>query len=95
MKRITKIEENKALSVKKKTLVAAYCRVSTASDEQLISLDTQKAHYEDYIKSNVDWEYAGIFYDEGITGTKKGLWIWSLQSPSVVSAEIPQTVWNW
>ena len=71
MKRITKIEENKALSVKKKTLVAAYCRVSTASDEQLISLDTQKAHYEDYIKSNVDWEYAGIFYDEGITGTKK------------------------
>lgn len=71
MKRITKIEENKALSVKKKTRVAAYCRVSTASDEQLISLDTQKAHYEDYIKSNVDWEYAGIFYDEGITGTKK------------------------
>lgn len=72
MKRITKIEENKALSVKTKTRVAAYCRVSTASDEQLISLDTQKAHYEDYIKSNNEWEYAGIFYDEGITGTKKG-----------------------
>lgn len=71
MQRITKIEENKALLVKKKTRVAAYCRVSTASDEQLISLDTQKAHYEDYIKSNDEWEYAGIFYDEGITGTKK------------------------
>lgn len=40
MKRITKIEENKALSIKKKTRVAAYCRVSTASDEQLINLDT-------------------------------------------------------
>ena len=71
MKRITKIEENRVLSVKKKTRVAAYCRVSTASDEQIISLDTQKAHYEDYIKSNNEWEYAGIFYDKGITGTKK------------------------
>ena len=71
MKRITKIEENNALSVKTKTRVAAYCRVSTASDEQLISLDTQKAHYEDYIKSNSEWEYAGVFFDEGITGTKK------------------------
>lgn len=71
MKRITKIEENKALSLKKKIRVAAYCRVSTASDEQLISLEAQKAHYEDYIKSNDEWEYAGLYYDEGITGTKK------------------------
>lgn len=45
--------------------------MSTASDEQLISLETQKAHYEDYIKSNDEWEYAGLYYDEGITGTKK------------------------
>ena len=71
MKCITRIAENKALSVKEKIRVAAYCRVSTASDEQLISLDTQKAHYEDYIKSNSEWEYAGVFFDEGITGTKK------------------------
>lgn len=71
MKRITKIEENKALSNSRKIRVAAYCRVSTASDEQLISLEAQKAHYEDYIKSNDEWEYAGLYYDEGITGTKK------------------------
>ncbi|URZ02040.1 recombinase family protein [Clostridium felsineum] len=71
MKRITKIEENKVLSVKKKTRVAAYCRVSTSSDEQLISLDAQKAHYEKYIKSNDEWEYAGLYHDEGVTGTKK------------------------
>lgn len=38
MKRITKIEENKSLGRKKKLRVAAYCRVSTASDEQLVSL---------------------------------------------------------
>ena len=61
MKRITKIEENKTLSIRKKIRVAAYCRVSTSSDEQIISLEAQKAHYEDYIKSNDEWEYAGLF----------------------------------
>ena len=51
MKRITKIEENMLLE-KRKLRVAAYCRVSTARDEQLVSLAAQKAHYENYIKSN-------------------------------------------
>lgn len=69
MKRITKIEEKK-LEVRK-IRVAAYCRVSTASEEQLISLDAQKAHYEEYIKVNDSWEYAGLYYDEGVSGTKK------------------------
>ena len=64
MKRITKIEENKSLGRKKKLRVAAYCRVSTASDEQLVSLAAQKAHYENYIKSNDEWEFAGLYYDE-------------------------------
>ena len=70
MKRITKIEENRLLNTKK-LRVAAYCRVSTASDEQLISLEAQKAHYENYIKSNEEWEFAGLYYDEGVSGTKK------------------------
>ena len=69
MKRITKVETTVTVELKK-TRVAAYCRVSTASDEQLISLDAQKLHYEDYIQSNDDWEYAGLYYDEGTTGTK-------------------------
>ncbi len=42
MKRITKIGVNETLGQKKKLKVAAYCRVSTASDEQLISLEAQK-----------------------------------------------------
>ena len=47
MKRITKIEGNAALlNVVRKVRVAAYCRVSTGSDEQLLSLETQKDHYE-------------------------------------------------
>ena len=45
---------------KRKLRVAAYCRVSTARDEQLVSLAAQKAHYENYIKSNDEWEFAGL-----------------------------------
>ena len=71
MKKITKIEPAAATLKKKKRRVAAYCRVSTGMDDQLVSLETQKAHYEDYITANPDWEYAGLYYDEGITGTKK------------------------
>ncbi len=50
--------------------MAAYARVSTNSEEQLLSLETQKTHYENYINSNEEWEFAGLYYDEGISGTK-------------------------
>ena len=69
MKRITKIEAAGA-KAKKKLRVAAYARVSTDTDKQLVSLETQKNHYEKYIKARPDWEYAGLYYDEGVTGTK-------------------------
>ena len=69
MKRITKIEATK--DSKRKLRVAAYARVSTGSDEQLVSLETQKNHYERYIKARPDWDYAGLYYDEAVTGTKK------------------------
>lgn len=55
---------------KKKLRVAAYCRVSTDNDDQRESLEMQKAHYEAWIRLHSDWEYAGVFYDFGITGTK-------------------------
>jgi site-specific DNA recombinase len=72
MKKITKIKENKALlQIKPKLRVAAYARVSTDNADQIISLEAQKAHYEAYIKANPDWEFAGVYYDEGISGTKK------------------------
>ncbi|MBP2028680.1 DNA invertase Pin-like site-specific DNA recombinase [Acetoanaerobium pronyense] len=72
MKKITKIEgSNSDALIKSKRRVAAYCRVSTDSNEQLISLEAQKSHYEKYIKSNPEWEYVGLYYDEGISGTKK------------------------
>ena len=70
MKRITKIENKKQIG---KLRVAAYCRVSTDSNEQLLSLEAQKQHYKEYINSHDDWTYAGIYYDEGISGTKKDI----------------------
>ena len=72
MKKITKIDElQKTLYSKTKLRVAAYARVSTDSDEQLVSLKAQREHYENYIKSNPEWEFAGLYYDEGLSGTKK------------------------
>lgn len=52
-----------------KLKVAAYCRVSTSSDEQLESLSVQKEHYESYIKDHENWDFVGIYFDEGISGT--------------------------
>lgn len=52
-----------------KKRVAAYCRVSTDSEEQLTSYKAQKAYYTQTIGDNPDWELAGIFADEGISGT--------------------------
>ena len=52
-----------------KKRVAAYCRVSTDSEEQLNSYEAQKNYYTQKIEDNPDWEMAGIYADEGITGT--------------------------
>lgn len=49
--------------------VAAYCRVSTDSDEQETSYDAQISHYTNYINSHPDWTLAGIYADDGISGT--------------------------
>lgn len=48
----------------RKTRVAAYCRVSTQMEEQEESLTRQKEYYEQYIRGNSDWEFAGIYYDK-------------------------------
>ena len=72
MKKVTKICDNTPKRKSSDAIkVAAYCRVSTDSDAQLESLETQKSHYEKYINGREDWEFAGIYFDEGITGTKK------------------------
>ena len=72
VKTVTKIEANqRTTGSEKKLRVAAYCRVSTGSDDQLESLAEQKKHYETYIQAHENWDFAGLYYDEGISGTKK------------------------
>lgn len=47
-----------------------YARVSTSSEEQLLSLENQKLHYEQRILANSNWEFVEMYFDEGISGTK-------------------------
>ena len=54
---------------KPKLRVAAYCRVSTDSAEQATSYDAQVEHYTELIQKNPEWEFAGIYADDGISGT--------------------------
>lgn len=59
-------KENKTRT---KLKVAAYCRVSTDQEDQLHSFDAQVEYYTRYIREHPDYEMAGIYADEGITGT--------------------------
>ena len=72
MVKMTTIEPvNNRIYTQRKLRTVAYCRVSTDSNEQQASLENQRTHYSDYIKANSDWEFVGIYFDEGISGTKK------------------------
>lgn len=53
-----------------KLRVAAYCRVSSDSDDQLNSFLAQVRHYTAYIGQNPEWKLADIYADEGLTGTR-------------------------
>lgn len=56
-----------------KKRVAAYARVSTDTEEQLTSYEAQVDYYTRYIQSKDEWNFVGIYTDEGIsaTSTKK------------------------
>ena len=64
-----KPELQQTTTVTKQLRVAAYCRVSTKEEEQASSYEAQCEYYTDKIMSNKEWTMAGIFADEGITGT--------------------------
>lgn len=70
---VTVIEANPLLTTKKsdyrKLNVAAYCRVSTDEEDQINSYKAQVQFYTDHICTNPKWNFAGIYADEGITGT--------------------------
>lgn len=52
----------------KKLRVAAYARVSSDSADQLNSFATQVDYYTGYIQSKEEWEFAGLYADEAISG---------------------------
>ena len=56
--------------VHKKVRVAAYCRVSSSSDDQLHSFAAQVQYYTKFIRNNDQMELVDIYADEGLTGTK-------------------------
>ena len=47
--------------------VAAYCRVSSDSEDQKNSYESQVRHYKDYISQRLDWQLVDIYADEGIS----------------------------
>ena len=64
----TKYSSKSKIQVNKKR-VAGYARVSTDSDEQFTSYEAQVDYYTNYISQRTDWIFAGMYADEGISGT--------------------------
>ena len=68
LKTVKKIEITRpVLPTRKK--VAAYARVSMESDRMMHSLSTQVSYYNELIQSNPEWEFAGVYADNFISGT--------------------------
>ena len=69
IKRITKVMPKKPIVPARKR-VCAYTRVSSGKAAMLHSLSAQVSYYSSYIRKNPEWEYAGVYTDEALTGTK-------------------------
>lgn len=70
MKTLVRIEAKQPPLIVPRMRVAAYCRVSTESERLGHSLATQTSYYSALIQSNPEWEYAGVYADSFISGTK-------------------------
>ena len=57
------------INSRKKWRVAGYARVSTDHDDQISSYEAQVDYYTNYIRERDDWEFVGIYTDEGISAT--------------------------
>ena len=104
MRKISKIEPKRVI-IKPKKKVAAYARVSRDTERLLHSASAQVSYYSSMIQKNPDWQYAGVYADYGVSGTKvakrdeccrtaktEKLTL-SLQSPSADLQEIRLTFW--
>lgn len=68
MRKISKIEA-KLPQLPERKKVAAYARVSEEKGRTLHSLSAQISFYSSYIQKHREWQYAGVYADEGISGT--------------------------
>lgn len=68
MRNIRRIEQP-IPSLPRKIRVAAYARVSSGKDASLQSLSAQVSYYSAFIQRHQDWEYAGVYADEAVSGT--------------------------
>ena len=68
--KMTVIAPTIAPRMKQKIRIAAYCRVSTSSDDQQHSFNAQKIHFMMLYAHSVDYELTDIYADMGISGTK-------------------------
>lgn len=68
MAKVKKVEQT-VPTIKAKKKVAAYARVSMESERMNHSLSAQISYYSALIQQNPDWQYAGVFADNGISGT--------------------------
>ena len=69
MPRITKVQRMQVPQLKPKLRVAAYARVSMETEMLHHSIAAQISYYSSLIQRNPEWTYAGVYADEGITGT--------------------------
>ena len=68
MAKITKVEQ-KMPTIKAKKRVAAYARISMESERMHHSLSAQISYYNALIQKKPEWEFAGVYADDGISGT--------------------------
>ena len=64
-----KIFRSEVTAEPRRRRTAGYARVSTDHEEQASSYEMQMAHYKNYIESRADWDFVGMYSDEGISGT--------------------------
>ncbi len=68
MPKIQRIEAHANHQIQKRKRVAAYARVSVETELLIHSLSAQISYFSEQIQANKDWEFAGVYADEGVSG---------------------------
>ena len=65
-----RIDRATGLKINTRLRVAAYARVSTDSEDQLNSFESQVKYYNEKINKNNEWLFVEVYADESISGTQ-------------------------